>query len=125
MNHTTNYSTDFSTDESSTDSSSTYEDGPFELDRGETGRRIVYTLVFSVIASITQTVLTTLVVFQLGFALITQREPGPELRHFANHALSYLVRIYRYMTYNDACPPFPFREFPDELDLDRPLRSET
>lgn len=92
-------------------------DGRVELDRGETGVRILYAIVFYVIANITQGVLTVIILFQLGFALITQREPGPEIRRFANQTISYLVRIGRFLSYNDATPPFPFREFPAELDL--------
>ncbi len=92
-----------------------------ELDRGETGVRILYALVFYVIANIAQGVLTVIIMFELGFALITQREPGSEIRRFANQTISYLVRIGRYLTYNDAIPPFPFREFPAELDLTKPL----
>jgi hypothetical protein len=94
-----------------------------ELDRGETGVRILYAIVFSVIANIAQGVLTVIVLFQLGFALVTQREPGPEIRRFANQTISFLVRIGRYLTYNDKTPPFPFREFPPELDLTTPLRN--
>jgi hypothetical protein len=88
-----------------------------ELDRGETGVRILYAIVFSVAANIALSVLTVVILFQLGFALITQREPGPEIRRFANQTISYLVRIGRYLSYNDATPPFPFREFAAELDL--------
>jgi len=73
--------------------------------------------VFYVIANIAQGVLSVVILFQLGFALITQREPGPEIRRFANQTISYLVRIGRFLSYNDATPPFPFREFPAELDL--------
>ena len=94
------------------------EDERVELDRGETGRRILYTLVLYVFSNIAQGVLTVLILFQLGFALITQRAPGSEISRFASQTLSYLVRIGRFMTYNDATPPFPFSEFPEELDLD-------
>jgi len=97
------------------------EPQPVELDRGETGVRIVYALVFYVIANIAEGVLAVIILFQLGFALITQREPSPEIRRFASQTISYLVRIGRYLTYNDAVAPFPFREFQPELDLTRPL----
>ncbi|MFP8880314.1 MAG: DUF4389 domain-containing protein [Myxococcota bacterium] len=99
------------------------DDERIELDRGATGVRILYTLVFYVLANVAQGILTVLILFQLGFALITQREPGPEIRRFANQTLSYLVRIGRYLTYNDANPPFPFSEFPAELDLTVPVSS--
>ena len=93
------------------------EDERVEIERGETGVRMLYAIVFSVAANIALSALTVVILFQLGFALITQREPGPEIRRFANQTISYLVRIGRFLSYNDATPPFPFREFAAELDL--------
>ena len=99
-------------------------DEEVELDRGQTGIRILHTIVLSVVANIAQGVLTVTILFELGFALITQRQPGPEVSRFANQTLSFLVRIGRYLTYNDSVPPFPFRAFPAELDLTVPLHDE-
>ena len=92
------------------------------LDRGDTGLRILFTLLFFVIARLVEGLLVVLVLFQLGVALITQREPSNTLKQFANHIISYLVKIGRYITYNDRQAPFPFREFPEELDLSIPAR---
>ena len=52
-----------------------------------------------------------------GAVVVRQREPGPEIRRFANQTISYLVRIGRFLSYNDETLPFPFREFAGELDL--------
>ena len=112
---------DYQSDFGDTDFDS--DDGPVELDRGDTGIRILYTIVFYIVANVAQGVLTVIVLFQLGFSLITQREPGPEIRRFANQTISYLVRIARYLTHNDAAAPFPFSEFPKELDLTVTLNS--
>jgi len=98
------------------------DDDFVEIDRSDTAVRMLYTLVFYVIANVAEAVLTVLVLFQLGFALITQRQPGPDIRRFANHTISYLVRIGRYLTYNEPDPPFPFQEFPRELRLDVPVQ---
>jgi hypothetical protein len=91
-----------------------------EIDRGDTGIRILFTLLFFVIARVVEGMLMILVLFELGVTLVTQREPSPAIRRFANHTLSYLVRIGRYITYNDDDAPFPFDEFPGELDLTVP-----
>ena len=95
-----------------------------EIDRGDTGLRILFTLLFFIIARLVEGVLAVLIFFQLATVLITQREPSDALRRFANHAISYLVRIGRYITYNDPQAPFPFREFPAELDLTVPATPE-
>lgn len=91
-----------------------------EIDRGETGVRILLTLLFFVIARVVEGMLLVVVLIELGIALVTQREPSEAIRRFANHTLSYLVRIGRYITYNDERAPFPFEEFPGELDLTVP-----
>jgi hypothetical protein len=91
-----------------------------EIDRGDTGVRILFTLLFFVIARVVEGMLVVLVLFELGVALVTQREPSFAIRRFANRTLSYLVRIGRYITYNDDSAPFPFDEFPAELDLTVP-----
>ena len=98
--------------------------GEVEIDRGDTGLRMLFTLLFFVIARLVEGLLVALVLFQLVATLITQREPGPEIKRFANQVLSYLVRIGRYITYNEHEAPFPFRELPEELDLTVPPRSE-
>ena len=91
-----------------------------EIPRAETGVRILLSVMFFVIARIVEAGLGVLIVFELGFALVTERRPSGAVRRVANHALSYLVEITRYLTYNDEAAPFPFRDFPPELDLTTP-----
>jgi hypothetical protein len=87
----------------------------FEIERGETGLRILYTVLFFAIARVTESVLFTVIIFELLWTLITRRPPSLRVRNFANRALAYIYRIGRYLTYNDAQAPFPFAEFPDEV----------
>jgi hypothetical protein len=93
-----------------------------EINRGETGLRIAITLLFFIIARLVEGLLFILVVFELGVTLITRREPSEAVRRVGNHLISYLVRIGRYITYNESEPPFPLQEFPEELDLTVPSR---
>ncbi|NNL66697.1 MAG: DUF4389 domain-containing protein [Myxococcales bacterium] len=86
------------------------------IDRGATGIRILLTLVFSIVARLVEVVLTVIVLFDLGFTLITQKPPSRKIREFANQACTYLYRIARYLTYNEAEPPFPFTDFPDVFE---------
>jgi len=37
------------------------------------------------------------------------------VRRFANRVLSYFRRTGRYLSHNDSGPPFPFRDFPEEV----------
>lgn len=97
------------------------EEAP-EIDRGSTGVRILLTLLFFVVARVVEAALVVLIVFELAFALFTERRPSETVRRFANQTLSYLVEIGRYLTYNADAAPFPFREFPPELDFTRTLR---
>ena len=93
---------------------------PELISRSETGVRLLITLLFFLIARVAGSVVALIAVYELVFTLITQRESGGDVRRFANHAISYLVAIGRYVTYNEEDAPFPFRAFPPELDLTIP-----
>jgi hypothetical protein len=60
--------------------------------------------------------LTVLVVFELAVTLITRQPPRRKIRDFANQVCAYLYRVTRYLTYNEAEPPFPFTDFPEALE---------
>jgi len=87
-----------------------------QIERKETGIRILLTLLFVVILSVAESVLGVVILFELAFALITRQPPGERVRRFANRTLSYLYHIVRYLTYNESEPPFPFSDFPPELE---------
>lgn len=92
------------------------QDNNTQIERKETGIRILLTVLFVVIWHVAETVLGVTVLFQLAYALITKRSPGERVKRFANHALSYLYHILRYLTYHEVEPPFPFADFPPELE---------
>jgi hypothetical protein len=95
---------------------SDFEDEEVEIERGETGVRILYTLLFLVIGRVVESVVIATVAFELLWALVTRQAPPPRVREFANRAISYFYRIGRYLTYNDPAPPFPLADFPPELE---------
>ena len=95
------------------------ETGGDRIARGETALRIGLSLVFMLLARVAEGVLVAVIVFELLYALITERPPGGEVRRFANRVLSYLVEVARYLTYETDTPPFPFSELPPELDYVR------
>jgi len=86
------------------------------IDRGATGIRIVLTLLFYLVARVVELLIGVLVVFELGFALVTQQPPRRTIRDFANQVCTYLYRVTRYLTYNEAEPPFPFTDFPEPIE---------
>ena len=87
-----------------------------QIERKETTIRILLSLFFWVIMEVVKTVLGILVFFELLFALINKRAPSNQVRRFANRALSYHYRILRYLTYNELNRPFPFSDFPPQVE---------
>lgn len=89
-----------------------------EIPRGETGLRILLTLLFVLIGSVVETVLGVVVVFQLIVALATRRPPSLRVRELANRIITYYYKLGRYVTYNESRLPFPFADFPDAIEGD-------
>jgi hypothetical protein len=82
----------------------------------ETLLRLLLTVFFALVTHLVNMVLWIMVVFSLGYALITQKAPSERVRHFANRAISYLYRVLRYLTYNESQLPFPFADLPTEIE---------
>ncbi len=96
-----------------------------QIERKDTLIRILLSLLFVVIIIwIVETILGLIILFQLAYALITKQPPGERVRHFANRTLGYLYRILRYLTYNEIEPPFPFSDFPSEVEPPAPTHEQ-
>ena len=91
------------------------------IERKETGMRILLTVLFLLIVNIGHAVVGVVTLFSLLFALITKQPPGDRVKQFANRTVSYLYRVLRYLTYNENEPPFPFADFPQELEPSAPF----
>jgi hypothetical protein len=87
-----------------------------EIERKDTAIRLVYTLFFVLVVQVVEAVLGVVVLFSLVFTLITKRPPNESVKRFANRTISYLYHTLRYATYNETIPPFPFAEFPQEVE---------
>ncbi len=94
------------------------------IERKDTLIRILLSLLFVVISRVVETILVLVILFQLAYALITKQPPGERVKHFANRTLGYLYRIVRYLTYNEPEPPFPFADFPSEVEPSVPMHQE-
>jgi len=86
------------------------------VDRKETAVRILITLLFFLIIRVIEMVLGAVIIFELIYSLITGNAPGERIRKFANQTTTYLYRILRYLSYNDPEQPFPFSDFPAEME---------
>jgi hypothetical protein len=79
------------------------------------GIRLLYTLLFLVILGIVMVIVKVVVVFQFIYFFST-RKPNESVRQFSNKISTYGYRIFRYITLNESQRPFPFTEFPPELE---------
>ncbi len=87
-----------------------------EIERRDTGIRILLTILFALIASVVETVLSVIVLFALIWTLVTRQAPSDRVRALANRIVAYYYRIARYLTYNESRVPFPFSDFPDSFE---------
>ena len=87
-----------------------------EIDRKDTGIRILLTILFVLIVGVVESVLGLIILFALLWALITKQPPGLGVRALANRIITYYYRIGRYLTYNESRVPFPFSDFPEALE---------
>jgi len=85
-----------------------------QIERKETGIRILVTLLFILILCAIDVVFGVIVFFQLIYTLITKRRPGNQVSRFANRIITYVVQLLRYVTYQEDERPFPFSDFPAE-----------
>ena len=60
-------------------------------------------------------IIQMLTLIQYLILLIT-RDYSEPLRSFSNRAAAYVYRLIRYVTLNDNVLPFPFSEFPQEIE---------
>jgi hypothetical protein len=93
--------------------------GEREIDRKDTGIRILLTILFVLIWGVVESVLGLIILFALLWALITKQPPAVGVRALANRIITYYYRIGRYLTYNESLVPFPFSDFPEALEESR------
>jgi D-alanyl-lipoteichoic acid acyltransferase DltB (MBOAT superfamily) len=77
--------------------------------------RLLYTVLFLIVFGIVHAIINLVTVFQYILLLITLKESQP-VRRFANQLAVYGYRVMRYLTLNDNVRPFPFSDFPQELE---------
>ncbi len=75
-----------------------------------TWRRIFFMLVFSVIVSLVRVLLWTVILLQVGSALLTGA-PNQNILNFGQTLSAYLYHILLFLTYNTEKIPFPFSDW--------------
>jgi len=77
--------------------------------------RLLYTILFLLILGIVEFIVQIVVFFQFIYFFIT-RKPNEPVRQFSNKISTYGYRIFRYVTLNESKRPFPFTDFPLEME---------
>jgi hypothetical protein len=88
---------------------------PATLDRKRIAIRLLYTIVYLVVLEILKLIIQAVVVFQYIHLLITRRTSEP-VRRFGNKVSTYAYRVMRYVTAAENPLPFPFNDFPEEIE---------
>ncbi len=77
--------------------------------------RLLCTVLFLILLGITVFLIKLSLAFQYILLFITLK-PSEPVRRVANQLAVYAYRLLRYITLNDNVRPFPFSEFPQELE---------
>jgi hypothetical protein len=77
--------------------------------------RLLYTLLYVAIFELVKTIVLLVTLFEYFFLLVTLRHNEPA-RTFANQVATYGYRVMRYLTLNENQRPFPFSDFPAEIE---------
>ena len=77
--------------------------------------RLLYTLFFLIVLEILKTIVQVTVVFQYVYLFIAQKY-SQSLRTFTNKVVGYSYRVMRYLSLNENGLPFPFGDFPPDLE---------
>jgi hypothetical protein len=83
--------------------------------RSQIGIRLLFTLLFLPIYGFCNFLVVVTTVFQFALLFITLKHSEP-VRAFANRVISYAYRVWRYVSLNSSQRPFPFAEFPADLE---------
>lgn len=93
------------------------------IKRISTWKRIFFMLVFTVIVSMVRVLLWTVILLQVGSALLTG-SPNQNILNFGKTLSAYLYHILLFLTYNTDSLPFPFSDWSLTEDLDLPRIKE-
>jgi Domain of unknown function (DUF4389) len=86
------------------------------VSRQQIAIRFLYSLLFIFIHQFVKMLVVVTTLFQFIYLLIALETCEP-IRRLANKLSTFGYRCLRYLTLNENQKPFPFQEFPEELEL--------
>jgi hypothetical protein len=86
-----------------------------KVSRKQIGIRFLYTLLYLIVLETIKLIIQITVVLQFIYLLITEKYSEP-LRNFSNKLAAFTYRVIRYSTLNENVRPFPFNDFPQEIE---------
>ncbi len=92
------------------------DDSQVTTSRKQVAIRLLYTLLYVAIFELVKTIVLLITLFEYFILLITLRHNEPA-RTFGNRVATYGYRVMRYLTLNENQRPFPFTDFPAEIEL--------
>lgn len=78
--------------------------------------RLLYTIFFLIVFEILKIIIQVAVLFQYIYLFITKDFNKP-IREFSNKVSVYAYRVMRYITLSENEKPFPFQDFPQEMEM--------
>jgi len=89
------------------------------LSRKKIGIRLLYTVLFLLVFEILKLIVQVTVLFQYIYLFITRTHNEP-VRRFCTKVAIFAYRVIRYVTLNDNTRPYPFSDFPEEVETSEP-----
>jgi hypothetical protein len=77
--------------------------------------RLLYSIFFIVIFELLKIIVEFIVLFQYIYLFITRSSNEP-VRKFGNRVVTYGYHVMRYITLNEDIKPFPFSNFPKDVE---------
>lgn len=87
----------------------------YTVERKKIAIRLLYTILNFVVLEILKVIIQVTVVFQYVYLFITRTHNEP-VRKFGNKISTYAYRVIRYLSLNENTIPFPFSDFPPEIE---------
>jgi len=85
------------------------------VNRKNIGVRFLYTLLFVIVLEILKTIILLTVLFQFIYLFISKKYSN-RVREFSNKIGTYAYKVMRYLCLNENIRPFPFTDFPTEIE---------
>ena len=85
------------------------------VNRKKIGIRFLYTVLFVVVLEILKIIIQVTVLFQFIYLFISKKHSEP-VRRFSNKVTIYCYRVLRYVCLNENPRPYPFANFPTEIE---------